>query len=93
MTYSSVIGLRTRHRHVQLLRVQYTSQYLAFKPYELATNEPAATGAACNVNTYACLEYRPTRAATKRCSTTLGSGSFPFMDFGNKLDAGRRRLR
>jgi len=59
----------------------YTSQYLAFKPYELATNEPAATGA-CNVNNYACLQTPP--AAAANLLTTLGGGSFPFMDFGNK---------
>jgi hypothetical protein len=62
----------------------YTSQYLAFKPYELATNEPAPTGATCNVNTYACLDTPPASAAN--LLTTLGGGSFPFMDFGNKLE-------
>jgi hypothetical protein len=61
---------------------KYTSNYLVFQPYELATNEQAATGATCNVNGYACLETPP--AADDTLLTTLGGGSFPFMDFGNK---------
>ena len=60
----------------------YTSKYLVFKPNEVATNEPAASNASCNVNTYACLETITQAEST--LLQNLGGGSFPFMDFGNK---------
>ncbi len=66
----------------------YTSKYLVFQPYELATNQPAPTGATCNVNGYACLDTPPQAAVTLLESKAIAgtnAGSFPFMDFGNKL--------
>jgi hypothetical protein len=49
----------------------------------VATNEPAATGAACNVNGYACLDSITNTEGN--LWQKLGSGSFPFMDFGNTV--------
>jgi hypothetical protein len=66
----------------------YTSPYLVFQPYELATNEQAASSTACNVNTYACLDTPPQSAVNLLESKSIAgasAGSFPFMDFGNKL--------
>jgi hypothetical protein len=63
----------------------YTSNYLVFHPYEVATNLPAATGAACNVNGYACLQSPPANYTALWQSSKLGDGTFPFLDFGNKL--------
>jgi hypothetical protein len=62
----------------------YTSQYLAFKPFELATNQQASSSTACNVNGYACLDQNYTNAEYSLFQN-LGGGSFPFMDFGNKV--------
>jgi hypothetical protein len=61
----------------------YKSKYLIFQPEELASNEPAASNATCNVNTYACLDIPST--ADVNLLQKLGGGSFPFMDFNNKL--------
>lgn len=61
----------------------YTSQYLVFKPYEVATNQQAASGASCNVNGYACLQTPPAEATSLWQNKNLGNGTFPFMDFGN----------
>jgi hypothetical protein len=82
LTYSSVSDYAPDTATFSFYGSKYTSQYLAFKTYELATNQPAATGA-CNVGTYACLETAP--AAADNLLEKLGGGSFPFMDFGNKL--------
>jgi hypothetical protein len=66
----------------------YTSKYLAFKPFELATNQQAASSTACNVNGYACLDTNYTNAEYslfQNLGPATSRGSFPFMDFGNKL--------
>jgi hypothetical protein len=63
----------------------YTSPYLAFRPYELATNEAVASSTDCNVNGYACLDSPPQSDLNLLTNKSLGGGSFPFMDFGNKL--------
>lgn len=63
----------------------YTSKYLVFRPYELATNEPVSVSTDCNVNGYACLDSPPQSALNLLENKALGGGSFPFMDFGNKL--------
>jgi hypothetical protein len=61
----------------------YKSPYLAFQPYEMATNQPAASGA-CEINDYSCLQTNYS-SYDNDLLTNLGGGSFPFMDFGNKL--------
>jgi hypothetical protein len=61
----------------------YSSKYVSFAPYELATNEPASRTSTCNVSGYGCLDIPPTAAYD--LFEKLGGGSFPFMDFGNKL--------
>ena len=66
----------------------YTSKYLVFQPYELATNTPAASSTACNVNGYACLDTPPTADVNlleNKAIAGSDAGSFPFLDFGNKL--------
>ena len=69
----------------------YTSQYLAFKPLRVGHERagPRRVQPAM-FNTYACLDTPP--AAAANLLTTLGGGSFPFMDFGNKLEAGRHHF-
>jgi hypothetical protein len=61
----------------------YKSRYLVFQGYEVATNEPAASGANCNVNGYGCLEVPP--SADIKLFDKIAGGSFPFMDFGNEV--------
>jgi hypothetical protein len=61
----------------------YTSRYLAFQGYEIATNEPAAPGATCNVNGYGCLDIPP--SAEIKLFEKVGGSNFPFVDFGNVL--------
>jgi hypothetical protein len=82
-TYSSVSDFAPDTATFSFYGSTYTSKYLAFKPIELATNEPAASGATCNVNGYACLEQAT--SAEANLLQNLGAGDFPFMDFGNKL--------
>jgi hypothetical protein len=91
-TYSSATDFAADTPTFSFHGVTYTSPYLVFQPYELATNEPAATGASCNVNGYACLDSPPQADVTLLQSKTLdpsnggqNAGSFPFLDFGNKL--------
>jgi hypothetical protein len=82
LTNSSVSDFAPDTATFSFYQSTYTSKYLAFRPYELATNQPAATGATCNVNGYACLATPP--AADDTLLSSVGGGSFPFMDFGNK---------
>ena len=82
LTNSSVSDFAPDTATFSFYKSTYTSQYLAFRPVELATNEPAATGAPCSVNGYACLDTATTAEAN--LLQTLGGGSFPFVDFGNK---------
>jgi thiol-disulfide isomerase/thioredoxin len=60
----------------------YKSKYLVFEPYEVATNKPAASTAACNVDGYTCLQTK-LPATVYNLFEGLGGGSFPFIDFGN----------
>lgn len=86
-TYSSATDFAADTPTFTFYKATYTSKYLAFQPYELATNEPAASGA-CNVNGYACLETPPQSDVNLLESKAIAgsdAGSFPFMDFGNKL--------
>jgi hypothetical protein len=62
----------------------YKSNYLVFQPYEVATNMPAAPGSTCNVNGYACLETSLPKVDYDAFQT-IGQGSFPFIDFSNKV--------
>jgi hypothetical protein len=82
LTNSSVSDFAPDTATFSFYKSTYTSKYLAFQPFEVATNEPAATSASCNVNGYACLETVSQAQAT--LLQNLGGGSFPFMDFGNK---------
>jgi hypothetical protein len=82
-TFSSTSDFAPDTATFTFSKATYTSKYLAFKPFELATNQPAASGA-CNVNTYACLDTNYTNAEYNLFQN-LGGGSFPFMDFGNKV--------
>ncbi|MFZ0667075.1 MAG: DUF929 family protein [Acidimicrobiales bacterium] len=82
-TYSSVSDFAPDTATFTFYNATYKSQYLVFQPYELATNQSAASSNACNVNGYACLQTPPTSASN--LLTKLGGGSFPFMDFGNKV--------
>ena len=82
VTFSSVSDFAPDTATFSFYKSTYKSKYLAFVPVELATNQAAATGA-CNVNGYACLETPTTEQSNLLQS--LGGGSFPFMDFGNKL--------
>jgi hypothetical protein len=87
-TYSSATDFAADTPTFSFYGSTYTSQYLAFRPYELATNQPAATGAACNVNGYACLMTAPQsdlNLLESKAIAGTAAGSFPFMDFGNKL--------
>jgi hypothetical protein len=82
-TFSSVTDFAPDTATFSFHGSTYTSKYLAFRPYEVATNEQAATGATCNVNGYACLDTIPTVAGN--LWQKIGNGTFPFMDFGNKV--------
>jgi len=82
-TFSSVSDFAPDTATWSFYKSTYTSKYLVFQPFELATNQPAASGA-CQVSGYACLETDYT-AAESNLLQKLGGGSFPFIDFGNKL--------
>jgi hypothetical protein len=82
ITFSSVSDFAPDTATFSFYGSTYTSQYLAFKPFELATNQPAASTAACNVNGYSCLDTNYT-SEDNNLFQKLGGGSFPFMDFGN----------
>jgi hypothetical protein len=83
LTNSSVTDFAPDTATFSFYQSSYASKYLVFSPYEIATNEPAATGATCNINGYACLDTLPNSVTTLWQS--VGGGSFPFMDFGNKV--------
>lgn len=83
ITFSSTTDSYPDTATFSFSKATYKSQYVVFRPYELATNEPAASSSDCNVNGYACLETPPSNYAA--LLEDQGSGSFPFMDFGNKL--------
>jgi hypothetical protein len=61
----------------------YKSNYLVFAPYEVSTNQPATSASACNVDGYACLDVPPKQVVD--IFQSVGGGSFPFMDFANKV--------
>ena len=83
LTNSSVTDFAPDTATFSFYQSSYTSKYLVFSPYEIATNEPAPTGGTCNINGYACLDTLPNSVTTLWQS--VGGGSFPFMDFGNKV--------
>jgi Domain of unknown function (DUF929) len=82
-TYSSVSDFAPDTATFSFHGSTYKSTYVIFKPYELATNQQAASTTACNVNGYACLETPPTKYYN--LLESVGGGSFPFMDFNNKI--------
>ncbi len=84
-TYSSATDFAPDTPTFSFYGATYTSTYLAFRPYELATNQPASGTATCNVNEYACLMTPPQADVNLLENKALGGGSFPFIDFGNKL--------
>jgi hypothetical protein len=61
----------------------YSSRFLKFESYDLATDQPVSGDAKCNVNGYHCLQTAP--AGAGGLLQRLGQGSFPFMDFGNEV--------
>jgi hypothetical protein len=81
-TYSSVSDFAPDTATFTFHGSTYTSQYIEFRPVEVATNLQAATGATCQVNGYACLDT-PT-SSEDSLFQSVGGGSFPFVDFGNK---------
>jgi hypothetical protein len=83
VTSSSVSDFAPDTQTLSFFGARYFSRFLVFKSYDLASNEPASPGAKCNVNSYACLQT-PSASVTNLFQT-LGSGSFPFMDFGNRV--------
>ena len=85
LTYSSATDFAPDTPTFSFHGTTYTSQYLVFQPYELATNAPVASSSACNVNGYACLDTPPQSDVALLENKALGGGSFPFIDFGNKL--------
>ena len=91
ITYSSASDISPDTPTFSFYGSTYTSKYLVFQPYELATNQQVASGA-CEINGYACLDNAPQADINLLESKTLDptnggqdAGSFPFMDFGNKL--------
>ncbi len=87
-TYSSATDFAADTPTFSFYGSTYQSNYLVFKPYELATNQPAASGASCNLNGYACLMTAPQsylNLLESKAIAGTAAGSFPFMDFGNKL--------
>ncbi len=87
-TYSSATDFAADTPTFSFYGSTYTSKYLTFRPYELATNEQATSSTACNVNGYACLEIPPqsdTNLLESQAISGQAAGSFPFLDFGNKL--------
>jgi hypothetical protein len=82
-TNSSLTDFAPDTQTINFYRATYTSPYLVFNSYDLATNKPSGSSAKCNVNGYACLQTAPGWAF--QLFQTVGGGSFPFMDFGNKL--------
>jgi Domain of unknown function (DUF929) len=87
-TYSSATDFAADTPTFTFYTAKFTSPYLVFEPYELATNQPAASGSSCNVNGYACLMIPPQSLYNLLESKAIAgsdAGSFPFMDFGNKL--------
>jgi Domain of unknown function (DUF929) len=85
LTNSSVSDAYPDTATFSFYKATYQSPYLVFEPYELATNQPAASTTACNVDGYACLMSAPTAYANLLENLPAGTakGSFPFMDFGN----------
>lgn len=82
-SYSSPTDFAPNTPTLDFSHVSYTSRYLVFRHYELATNRPAASSSACNVNGYACLQIPPDSYIT--LFQTIGGSNFPFLDFGNVM--------
>ncbi len=82
-SYSSPSDFAPDTPTLDFSKVSYSSPYLVFKHYELASNRPASPSAACSVNGYACLQVPP--SSYLQLFETLGGGDFPFVDFGNKM--------
>jgi hypothetical protein len=82
-SYSSPSDFAPDTPTLDFSKVSYSSPYLVFEHYELASNRPASPSAGCNVNGYACLQVPPN--SDLQLFETLGEGDFPFVDFGNKV--------
>ena len=82
-SYSSASDFAPDTPTLDFSHATFTSRYLVFRHYELATNRPAASSTACNVNGYACLQTPPD--SDTELFETVGGGSIPFMDFGNGM--------
>jgi thiol-disulfide isomerase/thioredoxin len=82
--YSSASDFAPNTPTFTFYKSSYTSKYLAFQPYELATNQRATSAGACQVGGYACLQTK-VPATYLHLFESIGQGSFPFVDFGNKV--------
>jgi Domain of unknown function (DUF929) len=81
-TFSSPTDFAPDTATLDFYRSTYSSPYLDFSSYDLSTDQQVSTG--CNVNGYACLQTNYS-SYDFHLFQTLGAGSMPFLDFGNKL--------
>jgi Domain of unknown function (DUF929) len=82
VTHSSVTDFAPDTETLDFTGASYSSPYLVFKPYDLATNQQSKRSSSCNVNGYTCLQTAP--PSVSGLFESIGGGSLPFMDFGNK---------
>ena len=82
-SYSSASDFAPDTPTLDFSHATFTSHYLVFRHYELATNRPAASSTACNVNGYAYIQTPPD--SDTELFETVGGGNIPFMDFGNGM--------
>jgi hypothetical protein len=83
VTQSSVTDFAPDTQTVNFTGASYSSPYLVFKPYDLATNQQSPSASSCNVNGYTCLQTAP--PSVSGLFESIGGGALPFMDFGNKV--------
>jgi thiol-disulfide isomerase/thioredoxin len=82
-TQSSVTDFAPGTRTISFYGATYTSKFLFFKSYDLATSKADPGDAQCSINGYTCLQTAP--GSAMELFQTIGDDSFPFMDFSNKL--------
>jgi len=87
LTASSATDFAPNTQTLSFYGAKYSSPYFRFESYDIATNEPAASDAKCNVYGHSCLEALPAVDDAIWQSKALGGGegSLPFMYFGGKL--------
>jgi len=84
-THSSVTDFAPDTQTLSFYGATYSSKYFVFKSLDLAGNQPAKPTAKCNLNGYVCLQQISETSKDMAYLEALGGGSFPFMDFGNKV--------